>query len=178
MVKFWTQMNADKRRFFPLDQRVSAWISVQISFYDVVDHYINDKFAWILDAKAPNEKILNTKHVEQAYSYAVHSEIRVPYFALCNGREFVLYHVSKSDPVVYFDMRALPMYWDVLIKLLDPNNVLTYDHGLRKDFGLHLNVTFVQSSGGWLKNVQKWTLNFNKSSKMCLSQSHTHKEPW
>ena len=24
MVKFWTQMNADKRRFFPLDQRLSA----------------------------------------------------------------------------------------------------------------------------------------------------------
>ena len=27
----------------------------------------NGKLAWTLDAKAPNEEILNTKHVEQAY---------------------------------------------------------------------------------------------------------------
>jgi hypothetical protein len=99
---------------------------------------VNSRLAWMLEAKAPTEHILNTKHVEQAYSYAIHSEIRVPYFALCNGRELVLYHVSKARPIVHFDMLALPNYWDNLAQLLGPNNVLDYDFSLKKDFGLHL----------------------------------------
>jgi hypothetical protein len=99
---------------------------------------VDGRFAWALEAKAPTEKILNTKHVEQAYSYAIHSEIRVPYFALCNGREFVLYHISRPCPIVHFDMQMLPSVWDNLIKLLGPNNVLDYDFTLSKDFGLHL----------------------------------------
>jgi hypothetical protein len=99
---------------------------------------VNDRFAWILEAKTPKEDILNTKHVEQAYSYAIHSEIRVPFFALCNGKEFVLYHVSKPNPLIHFDMLMLPSYWDNLVKLLGPRNVLNCDLGLSKDFGLHL----------------------------------------
>lgn len=99
---------------------------------------VDGRFAWTLEAKAPTEEILNTKHVEQAYSYAIHSEIRVPYFALCNGREFVLYHISRPQPIIHFHMLALPSYWDNLISLLGPNNVLDYDFSLKKDFGLHL----------------------------------------
>jgi len=99
---------------------------------------VNGRLAWTLEAKAPTENILNTKHVEQAYSYAIHSEIRVPYFALCNGREFILYHVSKPQPIARFDMRLLSSFWDNLAKLLGPNTVLDYDFKLAKDFGLHL----------------------------------------
>lgn len=110
------------------------------SIYLIPDYLleVNDRFAWILEAKAPKEDILNTKHVEQAYSYAIHSEIRVPYFALCNGKEFVLYHVSKPKPLIYFDMLMLPSYWDNLVKLLGPRDVLNCDLSLSKDFGLHL----------------------------------------
>lgn len=99
---------------------------------------VHDKNAWILEAKAPTTDILNTKHVEQAYSYAMHSEIRAPYFALCNGRQFVLYHVSKPAPVLQFDTRLIPSYWDNLVNLLGPKTVLSCDFALRKDFGLHL----------------------------------------
>jgi hypothetical protein len=99
---------------------------------------VNDRFAWILEAKAPKENILHTKHVEQAYSYAIHSEIRVPYFALCNGKEFVLYHISKPRPVLHFDMLMLPSYWDNLTKLLGPRDVLNCDLRMGKDLGLHL----------------------------------------
>ena len=73
-----------------------------------------------------------------AYSYAIHSEIRAPLFALCNGREFVLYHISKPAPVLQFDMRLLASYWENLVKLLAPENVLACDLRLGKDFGLHL----------------------------------------
>ena len=99
---------------------------------------VNGRFAWILEAKAPGEDILKSKHVEQAYSYAIHSEIRVPYFALCNGREFVLYHISKKKPILHFRMMSLPTYWDNLVKLLSPETVLEYDFSIKKDFGLHL----------------------------------------
>ena len=99
---------------------------------------VHDKNAWILEAKAPTEDILNTKHVEQAYSYAMHSEVRAPYFALCNGRLLVLYHVSKPAPVLQFDMRLVASYWDNLVKLLGPKTVLNCDFGLKKDLGLHL----------------------------------------
>lgn len=99
---------------------------------------VNDRFAWVLEAKAPTVDIYKTAHVEQAYSYAIHSEIRVPYFALCNGREFVLYHVSRPKPVLHFDMRALPSYWENLVKLVGPATVLTEDIAWKKDFGLHL----------------------------------------
>lgn len=99
---------------------------------------VYDKFAWTLEAKAPTEDLLNTKHVEQAYSYAIHSEVRVPYFALCNGREFVLYHISKPQPVVRFSIRSLGNYWQNLVSLLGPDQALNVDLRLKKDFGLHL----------------------------------------
>ena len=99
---------------------------------------VNGTLAWVLEAKGPNEPILNSKHVEQAYSYAIHSEIRVPYFALCNGREFVLYHVSKTKPVLHFDIRLLGCCWENLNKILHPDKVSFCDLSLSKDFGLHL----------------------------------------
>lgn len=99
---------------------------------------VNDKYAWILEAKGPNESIVNSSHVEQAYSYAIHSEIRVPYFALCNGKEFVLYHISKPNAILRFETQLLGNYLDNLKKLLAPQNVLNYDYRLAKDFGLHL----------------------------------------
>jgi hypothetical protein len=100
---------------------------------------VNDQYAWILEAKSPSEDIINSKHVEQAYSYAIHSEIRVPIFGLCNGKEFVLYHVSNPKPLIHFSIIALPSYWENLIKLLSPSTVLEYDFKLAKDFGLHLH---------------------------------------
>lgn len=99
---------------------------------------VDGKYAWTLEAKAPTEAIIASKHVEQAYSYAVHSEVRVPYFALCNGREFVLYHISRPKPVIHLDLRLLSNYWENLLALLAPARVLAPDFGIKKDFGLHL----------------------------------------
>jgi hypothetical protein len=99
---------------------------------------VNGRYAWTLEAKAPTEDIRNSKHVEQAYSYAIHSEVRVPYFALCNGREFVLYHISRREPILQFDLRALSNYWENLCALLGPDRVLESNFSIKKDFGLHL----------------------------------------
>jgi hypothetical protein len=100
---------------------------------------IDGKPSWIMEAKAPNQDILNTKHVEQAYSYAMHSEIKAIYYALCNGKEFLLFHVSEYKPILHFKIELLPSYWDQLKHLLSPENFSKNSHRkLCKDFGLHL----------------------------------------
>ena len=68
----------------------------------------------------------------------MHSEVRVQYYALCNGKQFVLYHVSKAEPVLNFSLTALSLYWGELEKHLSPSNVLNVDSSYKKDFGLHL----------------------------------------
>jgi len=56
----------------------------------------------VLDAKAPTEEIHRGKNVEQAYSYAIHRDVRADLYALCNGREFVLYQTSRWPEVLSF----------------------------------------------------------------------------
>ncbi|MFC2187444.1 hypothetical protein ACFCT7_09010 [Fulvivirgaceae bacterium LMO-SS25] len=109
--------------------------------YIIPDYLFNvsNISAWILDAKAPSEIITKSKHVEQAYSYAIHSEVRVNFFALCNGKEFVLYDIQKINPVLHFPIKSIPIYWESLKKFLAPENVFAKDHvKLVKDLGLHL----------------------------------------
>lgn len=100
---------------------------------------VNGKPAWVLDAKSPTESIVKSKHVEQAYSYAIHSEVRVKYFALCNGNNFVLYSIDEIEPLLNFPLKAIPLYWQNLKKFLSPEKV--FDAGqliYAKDLGLHL----------------------------------------
>lgn len=40
---------------------------------------VDGKYAWVLDAKAPNEDLKTGKNVEQTYFYAIHPDIRVDY---------------------------------------------------------------------------------------------------
>lgn len=100
---------------------------------------VNQKPAWILDAKAPTESIIKSANVEQAYSYAIHPEIRVKFFALCNGKEFVLYSIEEIKPIMHFELRALPLYWESLKQILSPQNVFSKNNlDFAKDLGLHL----------------------------------------
>ena len=100
---------------------------------------VNGKPAWILDAKSPSEVLTKSKHVEQAYSYAIHPEVRVNYYALCNGKEFVLYHINELKPILHFNIIELSLYIEELKKFLLPENVLKSDNKLyKKDLGLHL----------------------------------------
>lgn len=85
---------------------------------------VNGKYSWVLDAKNPNEEIKTGSNKEQTYFYAIHPEIRVNYFALCNGREFVLFHISKETPVLYFEVIEINSYWDELKKCLAPDSLI------------------------------------------------------
>lgn len=84
---------------------------------------VEDNFAWVLDAKAPNQKIQNDDNVEQVYSYATHPEIRSIYFALCNGLEFSLFRTADTDkPVLFFQVDEIGNHWNDLSMFLSPDS--------------------------------------------------------
>lgn len=100
---------------------------------------INSMPSWILEAKAPSENLLNTCHVEQAYSYAIHPEIRAKYYALSNGKEFLLYSIDEYKPVFHINLYSLSSAWDELKALLSPETLEKNMHRkLAKDLGLHI----------------------------------------
>jgi 16S rRNA G966 N2-methylase RsmD len=83
---------------------------------------VEDTFAWLLDAKAPNENIINGGNVEQAYFYAIHPEVRTKFFALCNGHAFALFRQDEQTPLLYFELKDIEQYWDILNNFLAPNS--------------------------------------------------------
>jgi len=84
---------------------------------------VENNYAWVLDAKAPNQKIINDDNVEQVYSYATHPEIRSNYFALCNGLQFSVYRTSDTDkPVLFFDVEQIEHHWQDLTLFLSPTS--------------------------------------------------------
>ncbi|MDF3077409.1 MAG: hypothetical protein K0S09_1298 [Sphingobacteriaceae bacterium] len=84
---------------------------------------VENNFAWVLDAKAPNQKIVNDDNVEQVYSYASHPEIRSNYFTLCNGLEFSVYRTGDTDkPILFFELENIDAHWKDLRLLLAPTS--------------------------------------------------------
>lgn len=98
-----------------------------------------EEFCWVLDAKSPREDIQSGKNVEQAFSYAIHPEIRAFRYALCNGRELVVFDVNKIEPQLYVKMEEVEDRFHEVERLLSPiafTNpfLLTF----KPDFGLHM----------------------------------------
>lgn len=94
------------------------------------------KAVLVLDAKAPNEDITCIANTQQAYSYAVHPEVRVDHFALCNGRRLVLYSVDSSVPLLDISFGEIVSKWQDLEKYLLPKYLLEPQlREMRPDFG-------------------------------------------
>jgi len=64
--------------------------------------------------------VLGSDHIQQAYSYAIHPEIRCEEFGLCNGRKFVAFSVAQEDPLIDIDFNEIEERWEELEKLLLP----------------------------------------------------------
>lgn len=97
----------------------------------------DDKPILILEAKKPSEEILHSQHVEQAYSYAIHPEIRCKHFALCNGKQIAIFHVAETAPLLVLSIRDLDKRWSDLEKYLTPRYLL---NPLLRDFQPDLGV--------------------------------------
>ncbi|MBK6911890.1 MAG: hypothetical protein IPH10_13340 [bacterium] len=82
----------------------------------------NGKFVALLDAKAPNEQIGDGEHRQQAYFYAIHPEIHVGVYGLCNGREIAIYRTTDTNPALFFHLSDLRENWDKLTSILSPRD--------------------------------------------------------
>ena len=67
-------------------------------------------------------KILRgVKNVEQCYSYAIHAEIRTPYYALCNGRQITVFQIQKYEPIAIIEIeKKIEESWKLLARYLSP----------------------------------------------------------
>lgn len=94
---------------------------------------------WILDAKAPKEDLLKGKNPQQAFSYAIHPEIRATRYALCNGRQLAVFDISKVEPVLVVELKEIDEKFAEIVRLLSPI-ALTKPHLLNfnPDFGVYL----------------------------------------
>jgi hypothetical protein len=101
--------------------------------------YINNQPLFVLDAKSPSESVLNLNHIQQAYSYAIHPEIRCEQFGLCNGKEIAIFNVSQYEPLLHLKFEEFEKNWNKVEEYLTPK-YLSEPH-LRKfapDYGLAL----------------------------------------
>lgn len=90
----------------------------------------------ILDAKSPSEDLGAPANLQQAYSYAIHPEIRTEHFALCNGRRLVLYSINDRLPLLDVQFSEIEDKWAEIERYLKPAHLL--QPSLRKftpDFG-------------------------------------------
>ena len=84
---------------------------------------VADNFAWVLDAKAPDQNIYDTDNIEQVYCYSSHPEIRSTYFAICNGLQFSLYRrESTNEPILLFGLDEIEYSWEKLSMYLSPSS--------------------------------------------------------
>ncbi len=104
----------------------------------------------VLDAKRPNEALVNSKHAEQAYSYSIHPDIRATYYALCNGRELVAYDIYSRAPILVVAFADYDSRWDQIESVLSPKAVaFAPERHFDPDFGVAAAKAGFDSSLEW-----------------------------
>jgi hypothetical protein len=112
---------------------------------------IESKNALILDAKAPTQILRNSVHVEQAYSYAIHPEVRVPIYSLCNGREIVVYQISELEPIFECQLESIADNWDNLNAVIGPIGIQNpHLRDFLPDFGIRAKMSGVPPETRWV----------------------------
>jgi len=93
----------------------------------------------ILDAKAPSQDILKGKNVEQAFSYAIHPDVRASRYALCNGKRLTVFDINKRKAIANIPISQWSERWGEINSLLSPV-ALTKPELLnfKPDFGLYM----------------------------------------
>lgn len=98
--------------------------------------YFESQPLFVLDAKSPQQNILDPKHVQQAYSYAIHPEVKCREFGLCNGTHLAVFSVDSAEPILYLDFNHFEDKWDEIARILQPKHLLNPQiRGFHPDFG-------------------------------------------
>jgi len=83
-----------------------------------------EKAILILDAKRPTEDVLDKANVQQAYSYAIHPEIKCRHFALCNGRRLAVFDTEEVEPVLVLPFDEFNSRWEEIERHVSPRYLL------------------------------------------------------
>lgn len=114
---------------------------------------INGKYTWVLDAKNPKEEIKAGKNKQQAYFYAIHPDINVNYYALCNGKEFIVFQINKEEAILYFNLSEIDKYWEEIEKVLSPKAFDIFQENIVRDSGKISKDDSYYLSRGLLKEI-------------------------
>ena len=138
--------------------------------------FFHEKALMILEAKSPGEIIYQSEHVEQAYSYAIHPDIRCEYYGLCNGHELIIFNIHQWEPIFHIEISSVDEEWDKVNKFLHPKFLLIPDlREFMDDYGLHAKKAGITKDielifiGYYLQDIVK------VSDQLFTSTSH-HKE--
>ena len=99
--------------------------------------------SFVVEAKAATVG-LTTRDVEQAHSYAAHSQVGANFFVLCDGLNVAVYETlsgGNAEPVVFIGIGELDTRFHELENVLSPKSLekfckVTYDKGLKLCEGL------------------------------------------
>jgi hypothetical protein len=118
--------------------------------------------ALVLDAKRLDAKLVRSKHAEQAYSYAIHPDVRVRFYALCSGHQLVAYDIYEISPIFEIDFADIERQWDVVDSVLSPKSVaFAPERFFAPDFGTAVMKMSPQE-------CIQWQFHFAKFSHLCL----------
>ncbi|MCF8255979.1 MAG: type I restriction enzyme HsdR N-terminal domain-containing protein [Flavobacteriales bacterium] len=152
------------RRGIPLTHPFVHIGSTQRKINIIPDYILETQngYKWILDAKAPNEDIIKSGNVEQAYSYAINPEIRCEIYGLCNGRHLTVFHISEINPLLIIDVKQIEENWNEVAQVLSPRYL--EKPSLKEflpDFGMHLlkagadKTTTLHFVPAWINSISK-----------------------
>lgn len=103
---------------------------------------VDERVALVLDAKGPSEPLLDSHHAEQAYSYAIHPEVRAPLYALCNGRRLVVWDREHFNPILDLAFADFEREWGRIERALAPDSLLM---PFKRDFLPDLGMSLLKS---------------------------------
>lgn len=100
----------------------------------------DDRVRWVIEAKAGNLR-LRIGDERQAWSYAIHHEIRAVYFLLTNGHDFELYKTShglEGDPFMRWTRDEMNGNFGMVKRYLSPAAISKEFPDIKPDKGVSL----------------------------------------
>lgn len=130
----------------------------------------------VLDAKAPGQSVVKSRHVEQVYSYAIHPEVRCEHYGLCNGRELVVYSIHRWKPLFQISIKDVDSRWEEVLQYLHPKFLLMPDlRDFADDWGLHARRAGIKSHVA-LVFVGYYLQDINKVEENLYTSASSHEE--
>ncbi len=84
---------------------------------------------WIIEAKRPSEDLFSDEHLGQAWGYATHPRVDVPFMALANGERFCVFDLTEEaweEPLIDMVQADLPARFAELDSVLGARRVAEY----------------------------------------------------